>query len=110
MAYAAAMALVIVLGLVAGALSWGIIMPTSRVLILKLGTLSDMAKRAQPELYRERIADIDPHNGPKFVHKRVTRILRADFSAFGDMCVRLHADARRLDRRVHIGMLPFGLY
>jgi hypothetical protein len=99
-----------ILGLLAGAVSWGVIMPTSRVLILKLGTLSDMARRAQPELYRERIEAIDPHHGPKFQHNRVTRMLRADFSAFGDIPIRLHRDARKLDRKVHIGMIPFGLY
>jgi hypothetical protein len=98
------------LGFVACALSWFIIVPTSKVLFLKLGTLSDMTRRAQPALYDERVAAIDPHNGPKFVHKRVTGILRADLSAFGDIPIRLQQEARNLDRKVHIGLIPGGLY
>jgi hypothetical protein len=99
-----------ILGFVACAISWGMIVPTSKVLFLKLGTLSDMTRRAQPDLYAERIADIDPHNAPKFVHKRITRMLRADLTAFGDIPLRLQQDARNLDRKVHIGLIPGGLY
>jgi hypothetical protein len=99
-----------IVGFVACMVSWGVIMPASKLLILKLGTLSDMTRRAQPELYRERIAAIDPHNGPKFVHNRIARMLRADLSAFGDICQRLQHEARNLDRKVHLGLIPAGLY
>jgi hypothetical protein len=99
-----------VLGFLALLLSWGVIMPASRTLILKLGTLSDMARRARPELYRERLQEIDPHDGPKFRHNRVTRMLRADMSDFGEICQRLQQEARKLDRRVHLGLLPIAIY
>jgi hypothetical protein len=99
-----------IVGFIACAVSWGVIMPASKLLILKLGTLSDMTRRAQPELYRQQLQAIDPHHGPKFVHKRITRMLKADLSAFGNISQRLQQEARALDRKVHLGLIPAGLY
>lgn len=110
--YDATMVIVVVvaLGVVASVVSFLMVAPSSRDLVVKLGTLIDMTKEANPELYGERILPITPFVKGAFVHKRLTKILKADLSSFGELCLRLQRDARKLDRRAHIGMLPFGAY
>jgi hypothetical protein len=98
------------LGVVAGALSFAMIVPPSRELVIKLGTLMDMAERADGERFRASVAPITPFVDGRFEHKRLTRVLKADLSAFGELCQRLQREARTLDRRAHVGMLPFGVY
>jgi len=104
------MALVLVLGVIASAVSWAIILPPARELRIKLGTLVDMAERGNPDLFRDKLAPISPFAGGRFDHKRVTGILRTDFSPYGEICQRLQRESRALDRRAHVGMIPFGVY
>ena len=37
-------------------------------------------------------------------------MLRADLSQYGEICQRLQREARQLDRRAHLGMLPAMAY
>jgi hypothetical protein len=78
--------------------------------VIKLGTLIDMAERANAALFSEKLAPISPFIGGRFEHRRVTGVLKTDFAPYGEICQRLHREASKLDRRAHIGMAPFGLY
>jgi hypothetical protein len=100
----------VVLGLVAFSATWALTLPASRSLVIKLGTLVDMARRANPELFRTQLEQANPFVGAKFRHGRVTAMLRADMSQFGEICQRLQREAKQLDRRAHLGMLPAGAY
>lgn len=85
-------------------------LPPSRELVLKLGTLVDMARRADPERFRTQLEAISPFVGSEFKHSRIKPILRADLSAFGPICQRLQIEARALDRRAHYGAIPVLVY
>jgi hypothetical protein len=100
------MSVIILVGILAFWLSAALIMPPSRDLMLKLGTLVDMARRADPELFRTNIAPLSPFVGRAFKHSRIKGMLKADLSKFGEICLRLQREARRLDARAHKGMLP----
>ena len=103
--------IVVGLGVLAWLVSSALWVPPSRELVIKLGTLMDMARRANPELYAARLAPITPFVSPTvFKLQRVTKVLRADVSEFGVICQRLHAEAKRLDRRAHIALVPMILY
>jgi hypothetical protein len=100
----------IALGVLAGVLAWWLWLPPSRELVLKLGTLLDMARRANPELYAQRIEPLSPFAGKQFRFDRIKHLLRADLSEFGALCQRLQRDAKRLDTRAHYGVLPIAAY
>src|SRR5262245_55117811 len=104
--------LVIGLGMVASSLTSSITMPASRELMIKLGTLISWSQRQNPALFREKLEPINPFVGNqfKFVHKRLTSVLRTDFTEFGPICQQLHGECKKLDRRAHIGMIPVGIY
>ena len=104
------MSVIISLGVVVVMVTSALTMPPSRELMLKLGTLVDMARRANPELFRAQIEPINPFVGRAFKHHRVTGLLRADFSQFGEISQRLQREARRLDRKVHRGLIPGLVY
>lgn len=97
-------------GVFAFGLSGALGMPVSRELMLKLGTLVDMTKRANPALFEERIAAINPFEGKKFKHHRIGPMLKADLSQFGELPQRLQREAKALDRRAHVAMLPVLAY
>jgi hypothetical protein len=98
-------------GFVAWLISSALWTPPARELVIKLGTLMDMARRANPELYAARLAPITPFVSPTvFKLQRVTKVLRADVSEFGAICQRLHAEAKRLDRRAHYALIPMIVY
>ncbi|HKU42891.1 MAG TPA: hypothetical protein VJR89_32250 [Polyangiales bacterium] len=82
----------------------------SRDLMLKLGTLVDMTRRANPELFQARIEAINPFVGKKFKHHRIAPMLKADLSQFGEIPQRLQREAKALDRRAHVAMLPVVAY
>lgn len=98
------------LGAIAGALSFFMGVPPSRDLVLKLGTLVDMARRADPERFRAQLEPVNPFAGGKFVHARVGKLLRSDVSDFGEICQRLQREARKLDKRAHLALIPVALY
>jgi hypothetical protein len=100
----------LVLGVVASTLTAVLTLPPSRELVIKLGTLVEMARRANPDRFAAQLAAISPFVDGAFKHNRVTGMLRADFSGFGEVCERLQREAKRLDRRAHIGMLPMLAY
>ena len=102
--------LVIGLGVVASWIAMALTMPASRELMIKLGTLVSWTQRSNPELYRQKIEPINPFVGKTFKHNRITRMLRADLAGFGPICQQLQSEARKLDRRAHIGMLPVVVY
>jgi hypothetical protein len=81
-------------------------MPVSRELMLKLGTLVDWARRTNPELFRSQIEPISPFVGKQFKHSRLSKLLKADLSQFGEICQRLQREAKTLDKRAHVAMLP----
>jgi hypothetical protein len=97
-------------GLVVGTLTTFWILPVSREIVLKLGALIDMAKRSNPELFAQRLEPVNPFVGQKFKHPRMGRVLKADLSEFGELCVRLQREVKKLDLKVHLRMLPAGLY
>ena len=97
-------------GVVASALAGMLFMPVSRELLIKLGTLVDMCRRANPERFAAVLAPHNPFVGGKFVHKRLTAVLKADLGEFGELCQRLQREARALDRKAHIAMWPLALY
>ena len=101
---------IIGLGVVASYMTFKQAVPPSRDLVIKLGTLMDMAQRANPERYRSELAPISPFVGQKFLHNRIKGILRADLAAYGALVQRLQVDARRLDVKAHLGMIPVGTY
>lgn len=104
--------LVIGAGIVASGITWMTVVTASRELMLKLGTLISWSQRQNLALYREKIEPINPFVGDKFQfkHKRLTSVLRTDFTPFGPVCVQLHRDCKKLDRKAHIGMIPVGVY
>lgn len=102
--------IVVVLGMVAFSLAGALVMPASRELMIKLGTLVSWTQRQNPAAFQARIAPINPFVGTTFVHKRITGMLRADMSEFGPACQQLQREAKKLDRRAHIGMLPIAVY
>lgn len=93
-------------GVIAFGWSGALGMPVSRDLMLKLGTLVDMTRRANPELFEQRIAPINPFVGKKFKHNRISPMLKADLAQFGEIPQRLQREAKALDRKAHVAMLP----
>jgi hypothetical protein len=100
------MVVIVLLGLLAFYATSALMMPPSRDLMLKLGTLVDMTRRANPELFGRVIEPTNPFVGKSFRHNRIKGVLRADLSQFGEISQRLQFEARRLDRKVHLGLLP----
>jgi hypothetical protein len=84
--------------------------PPSRELMIKLGTLLDWARRQNPGLYAEKIAPLSPFVGKKFKHAKLKGILRADFSGFGETCLRMQREAKKLDVKAHYGLIPIAVY
>jgi hypothetical protein len=97
-------------GVFAFGLSGALGMPVSRELMLKLGTLVDMTHRANPDLFQQRIEPINPFAGKKFKHHRIAPMLKADLSQFGEIPQRLQREAKVLDRRAHVAMVPVLAY
>jgi hypothetical protein len=85
-------------------------MPVSRELMLKLGTLVDWTRRTNPELFREKVEPISPFVGKVFKHNRIGKMLKADLSQFGETCQKLQREAKALDKRAHVAMLPALVY
>jgi hypothetical protein len=85
-------------------------MPVSRELMLKLGTLVDWTRRTNPELFREKIEPISPFVGKSFKHNRISKMLKVDLSQFGETCQKLQRDAKALDKRAHVAMIPALVY
>ena len=85
-------------------------MPVSRELMLKLGTLVDWTRRTNPELFREKIEPISPFVGKSFKHSRIAKVLKADLSQFGPTCQKLQREAKALDKRAHVAMIPALVY
>jgi hypothetical protein len=85
-------------------------MPVSRELMLKLGTLVDWTRRTNPELFQTKIEPINPFVGKSFKHSRIGKILKVDLSEFGEVCERLQREAKKLDNRAHVAMLPALVY
>jgi hypothetical protein len=104
------MSLILLLGLLAFGLAGAMTLPPSRELTIKLGTLVDMTRRANPELFRSTIEPTNPFVGRSFKHNRIKGMLRADLSKFGDISQRLQREARQLDKRAHVGVLPVVAY
>jgi hypothetical protein len=103
--------IVVVIGLVAMGLSTALWAEPARELVIKLGTLMDWARRTNPELFAARLAPITPFvDAKKFSLARVTPVLRADLSEFGEICLRLQRECKRLDRRGHIALWPILVY
>jgi hypothetical protein len=100
------MSLILLLGLLAFGIAGAMTLPPSRELTLKLGTLVDMTRRANPQLFRSLIEPTNPFVGRAFKHNRIKGMLRADLSQFGEIPQRLQREARKLDKRAHIGALP----
>lgn len=84
--------------------------PVSRELMLKLGTLNDWTRRTYPERWREKIEPITPFVGKQFKHSRIAKLLKADLSEFGETCQRLQREAKKLDKRAHVAMIPAIVY
>lgn len=78
--------------------------------MIKLGTLVDIARRTNPELFRSRIEPVNPFVGKAFKHNRVKPILHVDLTEFGEICQRLQREARKLDVKAHVGLLPIAAY
>lgn len=97
-------------GVVAFTISGMLGMPVSRELMLKLGTLVDWTRRTNPELFREKLEPISPFIGNQFKHSRISKMLKADLSQFGEICQRLQREAKALDRKAHVAMLPALVY
>jgi hypothetical protein len=87
-----------------------VIASASRKLVQTLRELADAARNADPERYQRAIEPVSAFQDGEFVHRRLTGMLRADFAPFGEQCIRLHAQARALDRRAHYGLLPLALF
>jgi hypothetical protein len=102
--------MIVAFGVMAFALGGALSLPPSRELVLKLGTLVDMARRANPALFATQLEAANPFVGTAFKHNRIKGILRADMSGFGEVCERLQREARRLDRRAHLGAVPVLAY
>ena len=100
----------IVSGLVALGCSAAIIVPASRGVIASLRALHDAARRQNPELFARSIEPLSAITSDGFVHKRITGMLRADFTPFGAECLQLQAEAKRFDRRAHYGLIPIALF
>jgi hypothetical protein len=83
----------------------------ARELAIKLGTLMDWARRTDPELYGAKLAPITPFiDAKKFSFARINKVLRADLSGFGEICLRLQREAKQLDRRAHYSIIPVAVY
>lgn len=91
-------------------LSGALGMPVSRELMLKMGTLVDMTRRANPALFQARIEPINPFAGKKFKHNRIAPMLKADLAEFGEIPQRLQREAKALDRRAHVALVPVLAY
>jgi hypothetical protein len=78
--------------------------------MLKLGTLVDWTRRTNPELFREKIEPINPFVGKSFKHNRIGKVLKVDLSEFGEISQRLQREAKALDRRAHVAMVPALVY
>jgi hypothetical protein len=104
------MLVIAILGVLAFGSAAALGMPPSRELMIKLATLLEWASRQDPDLYARQIAPISPFVGKTFKHSRLKGILRADMSGFGEICLRLQHEARRLDARAHFGLIPIAVY
>jgi hypothetical protein len=102
--------MMVVLGVLAFAAGGALSLPPSRDLVIKLGTLIDWARRTDAERFRTQLEPVNPFVGNAFKHNRIKHILRADLSAFGEICQRLQREARALDRRAHYGAIPVVAY
>jgi hypothetical protein len=102
--------MIVAVGVIAFALGGALSLPPSRELVLKLGTLVDMARRANPERFAAQLEPVNPFVGMAFKHNRIKGILRADMAGFGEVCERLQREARALDRRAHYGAIPVLAY
>jgi hypothetical protein len=100
----------ILLGVLAFSVAGALGLPPSRELMIKLGTLVDIARRTNPELFRSRVEPINPFVGKQFKHKFVKPILHVDLTEFGEICQRLQREARKLDVKAHVGLLPIAAY
>jgi hypothetical protein len=85
-------------------------MPVGRELMLKLSTLNDWTRRTNPELFRTKVEPITPFVGKSFKHYRVGKILKVDLSEFGEVCQRLQREAKALDKKAHLAMIPALVY
>ena len=101
---------IVLLGLFAFTVTFWLIMPPSRELMLKLGTLIDMTRRADSALFAAIVEPTNPFVGRAFKHNRIKGVLRVDLSQFGEIPQRLQREARRLDQKAHRGMLPALVY
>lgn len=104
------MPVIIGAGLVATFASSALYMPPARELVIKLGTLIDMARRANPALFQTRLQPINPFVDGKFKMPRIAPVLRADLSEFGEIPQRLQRECKKLDRKAHIAMWPVLVY
>lgn len=98
------------LGFAAFGLSGFFGMPISRELFLKMTTLVDWTRRTNPQLYAQKIEPISPFAGKVFKHHRVGKLLKADLTEFGEICQRLQREAKQLDKRAHVAILPVVVY
>src|SRR5689334_14963586 len=102
---------VLAIGAVTWVVAWFMWVPPARELIIKLGTLLDMARRANPQLYAERLAPLSPFVSPKvFKMNKVAPVLRADLSEFGAIPQKLQREAKQLDRKAHYALIPGAVY
>ena len=100
----------VVSGLVAFGAGMSVMWPASSKLIVTLRKLHEAARLGNPELFR---SALEPHSaiqGGRFVHRQITFMLKADLAPFGEESQALQLEARRLDRRVHYGLIPLGLF
>jgi hypothetical protein len=104
------MVLRLVLGAVALIIAWMLWAPPSRELVIKLGTLLEWAQRTHPELYAARLAPLSPFVGKAYKPNKLMGVLRADMTEFGEVCVRLQREARKLDRKAHYAVIPIAVY
>jgi len=100
----------VVSGLVALGAGMSVMWPASSALIMTLRKLHEAARRANPELFRSAVEPHSPIQGGRFIHRQIGFMLKADLAAFGADCQAMQAEARRLDRRAHYGLIPIGLF
>src|ERR1700741_2743746 len=97
-------------GVVDSSAALALTMAPRRERVIKVRRVTTWTQRTNPELYRQQVEPINPFVGKTFKHNRITRMLRADLSGFGPVCQQLQLEARKLDRRAHVGMLPIVVY
>lgn len=103
--------LMVGLGFLAAVAAMAMWIGPARELVIKLGTMRDWARRENPELYARTLHPLSSAGGSTHsAGKRLTLLLRADLSGFGEIVQRLQREARKLDRKAHIAMWPLALY